>query len=1169
MRKMNDLTKSKLTRRTFLQGMAATGAAATLAGCSTDDGELLFSEGATSTTTAPEVQLEFKRYIGTSGHNCGGGCLSIAEVSNGKIHRILTDQTKFTSDGTYVDKNGVNWTQHRNCTKCRSYQYRLYHPGRLMYPMKQTKKRGDLSGFQRISWEQAFREIAAKQKNVIDKYGMDAIYSLMAFGGGAGAFNGAGQGPFGGSNFIGGHALHYMGGAVTNYFASYSDHQAYFLGKGYTGMSREEGLFTNTSRDFAMHINGIRDYTNNVVLWGDNRVTTAHNNAHSYTSGFRKMKERDANAKIYFVGPHFSDSGVALADEWMVSKPYTDGAIIAGMIYHMLDNTFDLTNGTLKADPWLKIDYIDTLVYGFFDSPAYSMTEATGDIAAAEVTVSAGNRNVPAIESGKSYASWILGNNNNAPEYSATTTNYTAKQYETISTGFKRWAACSLDKPANTVYRTKLDYNTPKTPAWASAISGVPEEAIKRLAEVYAKGGIVASSWSGGMQKQGEGVSSLYALQALHVITQNVSKRGTGCVWEYPSTGTADPKSISSGVIRGMINSARTMHTTQIAPNLGYRATTSCISWHTAIKMAYSKELKAGGYTAQHIPNFNPASDNPIDNIYWDDGSTKTYVSYRRNADGTMKTYTDGTGTYYDWEGRTGTDGNGGDGTPAAHNGTPIIAGIRMMYNPGGNSFVNQHTNSNDSKEILEALPINNGDADTFCLISIDNFLTATPRWSDYVLPATTYWEQQDMQTTHKGSTYYMPAVSTPPGESKQLWDIAVGLLRESEKIGLAPAGSADDYTGGNKTIETFVKEAFATARQDATSPYFGKTWEQYLEDTHLAPKPDEYKVPNPNNMALMNKFLALSASDLADNPFVKKTGDTATDNYVPTNEVDNPEMAAGHVNGGYGNEFSSMNGAPKSPLRYQAASPVMVWQYNNRFSKWHGWVPAEKRGQNQKDLDGNDFVSGLPIYYAYEDYYMDAYGGNDKLTDLKFLLTTSHPRYRAHSSMAENPMLRELTHRVPGRDAKGKFIPANDWDKFGNGPAEAPNVGEVIGEYPAPTETIQADGSVTATNKGIASYSEIFMNNKDAADLGILDGDLLEVRNPIGVVHVVARLTSRCAIGYVDLHEGSWYDPRMINGELVDVGGCANTLMSSQPSRIDHGNAAQAAMVSIKKLDY
>jgi len=42
---------------------------------------------------------------------------------------------------------------------------RTYQPDRLKYPMKQTKNRGDITGFKKITWDEAFDEIA---KNYVD-----------------------------------------------------------------------------------------------------------------------------------------------------------------------------------------------------------------------------------------------------------------------------------------------------------------------------------------------------------------------------------------------------------------------------------------------------------------------------------------------------------------------------------------------------------------------------------------------------------------------------------------------------------------------------------------------------------------------------------------------------------------------------------------------------------------------------------------------------------------------------------------------------------------------------------------------------------------------------------------------------------------------------------------
>ena len=74
---------------------------------------------------------------------------------------------------------------------------------------------------------------------------------------------------------------------------------------------------------------------------------------------------------------------------------------------------------------------------------------------------------------------------------------------------------------------------------------------------------------------------------------------------------------------------------------------------------------------------------------------------------------------------------------------------------------------------------------------------------------------------------------------------------------------------------------------------------------------------------------------------------------------------------------------------------------------------------------------------------------------------------------------------------------------------------------------------------------------------------EVIKTGNPIGDVRVIARVTDRVIRGFIGLHQGCWYDPDPDDG--IDDGGCANTLMAQRPSRVDHGNGQQSAMVWIK----
>ena len=61
-------------------------------------------------------------------HNCGGRCVLRAWVRDGRIERITTDPRP---------DEGAD-PQLRACVRGRAYLRRLYHPERLLYPMKRS-----------------------------------------------------------------------------------------------------------------------------------------------------------------------------------------------------------------------------------------------------------------------------------------------------------------------------------------------------------------------------------------------------------------------------------------------------------------------------------------------------------------------------------------------------------------------------------------------------------------------------------------------------------------------------------------------------------------------------------------------------------------------------------------------------------------------------------------------------------------------------------------------------------------------------------------------------------------------------------------------------------------------------------------------------------------------
>ena len=93
-----------------------------------------------------------------------------------------------------------------------------------------------------------------------------------------------------------------------------------------------------------------------------------------------------------------------------------------------------------------------------------------------------------------------------------------------------------------------------------------------------------------------------------------------------------------------------------------------------------------------------------------------------------------------------------------------------------------------------------------------------------------------------------------------------------------------------------------------------------------------------------------------------------------------------------------------------------------------------------------------------------------------------------------------------------------------------------------------------------------VFMNTMDAESRGIADGDTVYIFNDRGTVRLPARVTPRLMPGVITIPQGAWYKPEIINGKVVDVGGCINTLTNHRPSAYAKGNAQHNILVDVRK---
>ncbi len=98
-------------------------------------------------------------------------------------------------------------------------------------------------------------------------------------------------------------------------------------------------------------------------------------------------------------------------------------------------------------------------------------------------------------------------------------------------------------------------------------------------------------------------------------------------------------------------------------------------------------------------------------------------------------------------------------------------ADIRMIYSAAGDLF-NQCPNVNKTVRALDGVE---------CFVAQDHFLTPTARYADIVLPATTFWERNDVHTPWAGAGHYaifMKQAVAPMYECRNDIDIFADLAR-------------------------------------------------------------------------------------------------------------------------------------------------------------------------------------------------------------------------------------------------------------------------------------------------------------------------------------------------------------------------------------------------------
>ncbi|MEM1645582.1 MAG: molybdopterin-dependent oxidoreductase [Ignisphaera sp.] len=224
--------------------------------------------------------------IRTVCQGCHCECGVLVTVNNGKIIKIDGDPNHPMNKGFI-------------CIKGRTYHERVYHPQRILYPLKHNKAEGK---WERISWDQALHEIAEKLTAIRERYGAEAIATIHGTGPRAPKY-----------------ALNLLACALgTPNRGDVDMHICYSPSLIAEYVTYGASVMQDAGPDF--------DNANCIVIWGANPL-----DAHP-PLGYRVVRaKKERGAKLIVIDPRRT-SLAKIADLWLQIRPGTDGALALSML---------------------------------------------------------------------------------------------------------------------------------------------------------------------------------------------------------------------------------------------------------------------------------------------------------------------------------------------------------------------------------------------------------------------------------------------------------------------------------------------------------------------------------------------------------------------------------------------------------------------------------------------------------------------------------------------------------------------------------------------------------------------------------------------------------------------------------------------------------------------
>lgn len=1190
-----DILKGQVSRRSFMKGSLALGAAVSLFGCSKEEAELYGYGDNSNLGILPDLvpgTIEGEEYYGATPHNCGGeNCVLKAYVQNGAVKRIVTDERPDIDMG-----GGIDNPQDRACPRCRGRKSTLYYSNRLKYPLIQTGTRGDLTTFKKATWQEAMDHLVTKLAELKTNCGNGSIYGLYGSGaGGTLGINGQSVAGIGTSLTHDSGVTHGFEGYDTDLRSAFGPIHDYSwpawehvtpIVQGYYAYAQANDAASNAYND-ALNANVI-------VIWGHNMSETQWTPQISYY--LAQIKENNPDAKIYLIDGRFTQTAVLMEShknfQYVGIANGTDAALIMGMVNHILTDT--TCYNKLKSLYGLGADATDAqlrqavgkYLFGFFDTDDADGADIneTYHPHSAGATFNPLTNEVLKVQPGASWSAYICGNRqhnaNKAASIYPDQIGYNVRSYELPEWDYKTqtWSENKLDNfdKQHTFCYGQVD----KTPAWASRVTGVPEELIKQLAEDFLDEKVTV--WSGsGFQRCSESEEIVRSWICFNTLVRNYGlsgasfgsvgkKGGKGGNIAAHATGTPgmagkteDGYSLKTGAgiitdpAKGGYN--RKAINTPINDTLGARTDFNfCTVDPSKAGLTRAYNMEACGTTPNLTPCFTW-----LENV---EASLMAPVTAEKI------TYNNGSFTKANKQIRPARWNTGSNQTVS----TPVGCITQMSGNQiavtDGN--INLHTGIYKKEDFLDFVVI------------CDNVMTPSCRYADLVLPGSMGFERYTVSGNSWGAgrnAVFTGRATLPPGEA--LSEVEIGLL-----IAQATGGDAASYINGAAGVPTDINAGNIVARKGEFEEAF---WKASYEETTLEGKPatweeakkgffikdkDPLKNEGYNGVTAgansgydadgINTVYAAYRNDPKTNKLNTYTGRveayslaymedyearffTNADTTTYTNLYTLAADGVTAVNGGsssislknsgkiYSKSTSAVNDGTNTSANGQPNTA-------NASSAARFVYPVPMYIPLIEGRHATTYSNGTDTHPAAQGVY-----GNYKTNSYDLTLNTWHIMYRSHSTHNSSGLLNEVKYYK--RDYKGEPT------YFTKDLVEGANSAT---DYTA----------ITDYTKG--AYETCWLNPSTASAKGIVENDLVVIENDRGAIVASAHLSQRVSPGAVYIGHGSWYNPVSLwtsptgkQYQNIDVGGCANTLTNTRPSRMCQGmTLANDCRVKISK---